>query len=140
MDNETQVLDADETQAAAAETSAQGAAQPARRGGRPAIEHDPAVWLPEEKLSRLREGRVVSNKMEKTVVVAVDRLVRHRLYKKILRRTSKFMAHDEMSCNVGDVVRIVETRPLSKRKRWRVVQVVERAPQVLLVRGDVATS
>jgi small subunit ribosomal protein S17 len=136
MDNETQALAADETQAGASETAAP--AQPARRG-RPAIEHDPAVWLPEEKLSRLREGRVVSNKMEKTVVVAVDRLVRHRLYKKIIRRTSKFMAHDELSCNVGDVVRIVETRPLSKRKRWRVVQVVERAPQVLLVRGDVAT-
>ena len=134
MDNETNV-----TPAAEADESSAQAAQPRRRGGRPAIEHDPAVWLPEEKLARLREGRIVSNKMQKTVVVAVDRLVRHRLYKKIMRRTSKFMAHDEMSCNVGDVVRIVETRPLSKRKRWRVVQIVERAPQVLLVRGDDAT-
>lgn len=132
MDNETNVTPA-------AEAEEPSAAPPKRRGGRPAIEHDPAVWLPEEKLARLREGRVVSNKMQKTVVVAVDRLVRHRLYKKIMRRTSKFMAHDELSCNIGDVVRIVETRPLSKRKRWRVVQIVERAPQVLLVRGDVAT-
>ena len=118
------------------ETTPQAAPQPPRKGGRPALEHDPAVWLPEDKLARLREGRVVSNKMQKTVVVAVDRLVRHRLYKKIMRRTSKFMAHDELKCNIGDVVRIVETRPLSKQKRWRVVEIVERAPQVLLVRGD----
>src|SRR5689334_13609600 len=133
MDNDTNVTSAATPQTGAAETAALGAH---RQGGRQAIEHDPAVWLPADKANRLREGRVVSNKMEKTVVVAVDRLVRHRLYKKIMRRTSKFMAHDEMSCNVGDVVRIVETRPLSKSKRWRVVQIIERAPQVLLVRGD----
>jgi small subunit ribosomal protein S17 len=108
------------------------------RGGRPAVERDATVWLGAEGADRLREGRVVSNKMQKTVVIAVDRLVRHRLYKKIMRRTSKFMAHDELSCNIGDVVRIVETRPLSKRKRWRVVEIVERAPQVTLVRGDLA--
>jgi small subunit ribosomal protein S17 len=106
------------------------------RGGRPAIERDASVYLAEGKAARLREGRVVSNKMQKTVVIAVDRLVRHRLYKKIMRRTSKFMAHDELACNIGDVVRIVETRPLSKRKRWRVVEIVERAPQVALVRAE----
>jgi len=133
MDNETNVTAAEAPQTSAAEPAA-----PVhhRQGGRQAIEHDPAVWLPEDKANRLREGRVVSNKMQKTVVVAVDRLVRHRLYKKIIRRTSKFMAHDELACNIGDVVRIVETRPLSKRKRWRVVEVVERAPQVVLVRAE----
>jgi small subunit ribosomal protein S17 len=109
------------------------------KGGRPAIERDPTVWLEEGEATRLREGRVVSNKMEKTVVISVDRLVRHRLYKKIMRRSSKFMAHDELRCNIGDVVRVVETRPMSKRKRWRVVEVVERAPQVTLVRGDVTS-
>lgn len=66
--------------------------------------------------------------MDKTVVVAVDRFVRHPLYKKIVRRTSKFMAHDEKNqCRVGDRVRIVETRPLSRHKRWRVIEVLARA-------------
>lgn len=73
-------------------------------------------------------GIVTSDKMDKTVVVAVDRFVRHPLYKKIVRRTSKFMAHDEKNqCRVGDRVRIVETRPLSRHKRWRVVEVLARA-------------
>ncbi len=73
-------------------------------------------------------GRVVSDKMDKTVVVAVDRLVRHPLYKKVVRRTSKFYAHDEHNeCRVGDIVEIMETRPLSKLKRWRVVRIVQRA-------------
>ena len=70
-------------------------------------------------------GIVTSTKMDKTVAVAVDRRVQHRLYKKILRRTSKFLAHDENNaCKVGDRVRIVETRPLSARKRWRVEKVL----------------
>jgi small subunit ribosomal protein S17 len=131
MDNDT-----NETAPAAETAETPVAAKP--RGGRPAIERDSTVWVEPGRESRLREGRVVSNKMQKTVVIAVDRLVRHRLYKKIMRRTSKFMAHDELKCNIGDVVRIVETRPLSKQKRWRVVEIVERAPQVTLVRGDVA--
>lgn len=72
-------------------------------------------------------GRVVSDKMDKTVVVAVDYLKPHPLYRKILRRTHKFHAHDEENtCRVGDVVRIEETRPLSRTKRWRVVEIVER--------------
>jgi small subunit ribosomal protein S17 len=72
-------------------------------------------------------GRVVSNKMEKTVVVAVDYLKPHPIYRKIIRKTSKFHAHDEQNaCNIGDVVRIGETRPLSKTKRWEVVEVVTR--------------
>jgi small subunit ribosomal protein S17 len=72
-------------------------------------------------------GTVTSDKMQKTVVVRVDRLVRHRKYRRYVRRTSKFMAHDEMGATVGDKVRIVETRPLSARKRWRVVEIVQKA-------------
>jgi small subunit ribosomal protein S17 len=72
-------------------------------------------------------GVVVSAKMQKTVVVAVERLIRHELYRKTLKRTSTFMAHDETGAKQGDRVRIQETRPLSKNKRWRVVEVVERA-------------
>jgi len=71
---------------------------------------------------------VVSDKMDKTVVVAIETLVRHPLYGRIVRRTSKFKAHDEGNeCGVGDVVEIVETRPLSREKRWRVSRVVEKA-------------
>ena len=73
-------------------------------------------------------GVVTSTAMQKTVTVAVDRLVQHELYKKTMRKTSKFLAHDENnSCKVGDQVRIVETRPLSARKRWRVVEVLSKA-------------
>jgi small subunit ribosomal protein S17 len=74
------------------------------------------------------EGRVVSNKMDKTVTVLVERLVKHALYGKYIRRSSKLHAHDENnSCNEGDVVRVTECRPLSKTKNWRVVEVVARA-------------
>jgi small subunit ribosomal protein S17 len=72
-------------------------------------------------------GTVASDSMQKTVVVRVDRLVRHRKYRRYVRRTSKFMAHDELGATVGDKVRIVETRPLSARKRWRVVEIVQKA-------------
>lgn len=72
-------------------------------------------------------GTVASDKMQKTVVVRVDRLVRHTKYRRYVRRTSKFMAHDELGATVGDRVRIVETRPLSARKRWRVVEIVQKA-------------
>ena len=72
-------------------------------------------------------GVVVSAKMQKTVVVAVERQVRHALYHKIIRRTSTFMAHDELGAQQGDTVRIVETRPLSRHKRWRVREIVKRA-------------
>jgi small subunit ribosomal protein S17 len=72
-------------------------------------------------------GTVASDKMQKTVIVRVDRLVRHRKYRRYVRRTSKFMAHDELGATVGDKVRIVETRPLSARKRWRVVEIVQKA-------------
>lgn len=76
---------------------------------------------------KVREGIVVSNKMSKTVVVEVERLVRHPLLGKVLRRTARFKAHDENNeCREGDRVLIMETRPLSKEKRWRVVQILER--------------
>jgi small subunit ribosomal protein S17 len=72
-------------------------------------------------------GAVVSDKMRKTVVVRVDRLVRHTKYRRYVRRTSKFMAHDELGATVGDKVRIVETRPMSAKKRWRVIEIVQKA-------------
>lgn len=74
-----------------------------------------------------RVGVVTTAKMQKTVVVAVERLVRHGFYKKTIRRTSTFMAHDELGAKAGDRVRIVETRPLSRHKRWRVSEILERA-------------
>jgi len=82
-------------------------------------------------LSKIRIGRVVSDKMDKTIVVAVETLVRHPLYQRTIRKTRKFKAHDgQNTCRIGDKVRIMETRPLSKDKRWRVVEVLERAEQV----------
>src|SRR5215210_2942565 len=72
-------------------------------------------------------GVVASDKMEKTVVVRVDRLIKHPKYRRYVRRTAKFMAHDETGATIGDKVRIVETRPLSARKRWRVVEIVQKA-------------
>lgn len=79
-----------------------------------------------EQRRRLR-GEVISNKMDKTVVVRVDRTVRHRRYGKVMRRTKKYKAHDEENaCRVGDLVTIVESRPISREKRWRVEEVVKR--------------
>jgi len=77
---------------------------------------------------KIRQGRVVSTAMDKTVVVEIQRTTTHPLYRKTLNRTEKLLAHDETNdVNVGDRVRVSETRPLSKRKRWRVVEVIERA-------------
>ncbi len=77
---------------------------------------------------KTRMGRVISDKMDKTVVVAIETMVRHPLYGKTIRRTTKFKAHDaDNSCGVGDMVEIMETRPISKEKHWRVVQIVEKA-------------
>ena len=81
------------------------------------------------KTTRRTVGRVVSNKMQKSVTVSVERLVKHPAYGKFIRRTTKVMAHDEEgTCRAGDTVAIVECRPISKRKSWRVVEIVERAP------------
>ncbi len=77
---------------------------------------------------KVRSGEVVSAAMDKTIVVQIERIMRHPLYKKIIRRTNKLFAHDEENtCKVGDVVEVMETRPLSKRKRWRLVKVLKRA-------------
>jgi small subunit ribosomal protein S17 len=86
---------------------------------------------PLQKPRTMKVGKVVSNKMDKTVVIAVDYVRRHPLYHKRITRTSKFMAHDENNSALpGDIVRIEETRPLSKRKRWIVREIVERAVQL----------
>ena len=80
------------------------------------------------KARKVREGLVVSDKMDKTVVVSVEDRVKHALYGKVLRRTSKLKAHDEQNeCGIGDRVLIMETRPLSATKRWRIVQILEKA-------------
>jgi small subunit ribosomal protein S17 len=82
----------------------------------------------ERKTRKIREGLVVSDKMDKTVVVSVEDRVKHALYGKVLRRTSKLKAHDEQNqCGIGDRVLVMETRPLSATKRWRVVQILEKA-------------
>jgi small subunit ribosomal protein S17 len=82
-----------------------------------------------EGTSRRTIGRVVSNKMQKSVTVSVERLIRHPVYGKFIRRTTKIMAHDEDgTCREGDTVAISECRPISKRKTWRVVEIIERAP------------
>ena len=82
----------------------------------------------ERNLRKTRTGKVVSNKMDKTIVVAVENNVKHPLYNKIIKRTYKLKAHDENNdCNIGDTVRVMETKPLSKDKRWRLVEIVERA-------------
>ncbi|MCI8501665.1 MAG: 30S ribosomal protein S17 [Oscillospiraceae bacterium] len=84
--------------------------------------------MSERNLRKTRVGTVVSNKMDKTVVVSIADNVRHPLYKKIIKRTVKLKAHDEgNACNIGDKVEIMETRPLSKDKRWRVVEILEKA-------------
>jgi len=82
----------------------------------------------ERNLRKTRTGKVVSNKMQKTIVVAVENHVKHPLYKKIVKRTYRLKAHDENNeCNIGDTVKVMETRPLSKDKRWRLVEIIERA-------------
>jgi len=83
--------------------------------------------MEERNRRKTKVGLVISNKMDKTVVVAVEDFVRHSLYGKSVKRTKKFKAHDENNeCNIGDKVRIMETRPLSKDKRWRLVNVIEK--------------
>lgn len=82
----------------------------------------------ERNYRKVRVGKVVSDKMDKTIVVAVEESVKHRLYSKTMRRTTKFKVHDETNeAKIGDTVRIMETRPLSKEKRWRLLEVIEKA-------------
>ena len=85
-------------------------------------------FVVERNLRKTRVGKVVSNKMQKTIVVAIEDHVKHPLYGKIVKRTYKLKAHDENNeCNIGDTVKVMETRPLSKDKRWRLVEVMEKA-------------
>lgn len=82
----------------------------------------------ERNLRKVRTGKVISDKMDKTITVAVTDHVKHPLYKKIVKRTYKLKAHDEKNeCGIGDRVKVMETRPLSKDKRWRLVEIIERA-------------
>ena len=82
----------------------------------------------ERNLRKTRVGKVVSNKMDKTIVVAIEDNVKHPLYGKIIKTTVKFKAHDEKNeCNIGDKVKIMETRPLSKDKNWRLIEIIEKA-------------
>ena len=82
----------------------------------------------ERNLRKERIGQVVSNKMQKSITITVERKVKHPIYGKFVRKTTKLTAHDENNdCNVGDTVKVMETRPLSKNKRWRLVEIVERA-------------
>ena len=84
--------------------------------------------MEERNLRKTRTGKVVSDKMDKTIVVAVEDHVKHPLYKKIVKRTYKLKAHDENNeCKLGDTVKVMETRPLSKDKRWRLVEIMEKA-------------
>lgn len=79
-------------------------------------------------LRKERVGQVVSNKMDKSITIAVNRKIKHPMYGKFMEKTTKFMAHDEKNeCQIGDTVKIMETRPLSKNKRWRLVEIIERA-------------
>lgn len=79
-------------------------------------------------MRKVRTGKVTSDKMDKTIVVAIEEHVKHPLYKKVMKRTYKLKAHDEKNeCGIGDTVRVMETRPLSKDKRWRLVEIVEKA-------------
>ncbi len=87
--------------------------------------------MQERNLRKVRYGRVVSDKMDKTIVVAVENFTRHPLYGKTVRQTRKYKAHDEENaCRIGDEVKIMETRPLSKDKRWRVVEILRKGKQI----------
>jgi len=118
-ENQEDVKPATETIAMTGETSPGGATGEVAAG---------AVAVAGLRGNRAQKvGIVSSDKMQKTIVVRVDRLVKHPKYRRYVRRTSKFMAHDEIGATIGDKVRIVETRPLSSRKRWRVVEIVQKA-------------
>jgi len=92
------------------------------------VSQEQEVTAAERGARKVRTGVVVSDKMDKTVVVRIDRQVRHALYQKSVRRSSKLSAHDETNdAHLGDIVRVMETRPVSKSKRWRVIEIVERA-------------
>lgn len=122
------VAAAEETEPAVAEVETK--AQPERKAkAAKAAEAAPAATAGAVKQNKRAErvGVVSSDKMTKTVVVRVDRLIKHPIYRKYVKRRKNFMAHDELGAGIGDKVRIVETRPLSARKRWRVVEIIQKA-------------
>ena len=93
--------------------------------------------MSERNLRKSNVGRVVSNKMDKTIVVAIEDSVKHPLYGKVVKRTAKLKVHDENNeCNIGDRVRIMQTRPLSKDKRWRLVEIIEKAKELSPVKKE----
>jgi len=86
------------------------------------------ITAPDQSRRKVRTGKVTSNKADKTIVVSIERQVAHPLYRKYFKRTTTVMAHDEKNeCNIGDVVKVIESRPLSARKRWALVEIIERA-------------
>lgn len=92
------------------------------------MDSEGGVVVADRKLRKTRVGRVVSDKMDKTVVVAVEDSIKHPLYHKVIKRTYKLKAHDEKNeCGVGDRIKVMETKPISKDKRWRLVEIVEKA-------------
>jgi small subunit ribosomal protein S17 len=113
----------------------EGKAKPRRRS-RSKAETEAKVKVETKQLAeylrkrRIETGRVVSDKMQKTVVVSVERSKRHPIYKKVMRRSVKFMAHDELGAAMGDTVRIIESRPMSKHKRWTVIEILKRTEQL----------
>jgi small subunit ribosomal protein S17 len=120
------------TEAVEAAPAAEEKPKRTRKAAAPKVEENgsAAAASPDAKKSGKRAekiGIVVSDKMTKTVVVRVDRLVKHPVYRKYVKRRKKFMAHDEQGASIGDKVKIVETRPLSARKRWRVVEIIQKA-------------
>jgi len=121
-------VEAPGAESVSAETSAPSAEAAAAGNGAESTTAASAKPAKSARGNRVQKiGTVASDKMQKTVVVRVDRQVRHPKYRRYVRRTSKFMAHDELGATVGDRVRIVETRPLSARKRWRVIEIVQKA-------------
>lgn len=125
--NETPIAAADENaaEAAPAEAAESAATPEAPKAAAAAPTADGSASKTHKRAERV--GIVASDKMTKTVVVRVDRLVKHPMYRKYIKRRKKFMAHDEMGAKIGDKVRIIETRPMSARKRWRVVEIIQRA-------------
>lgn len=123
---ETSAAEQPESETAAPVTFTAAEAEPANTK-KPAAESKGAVAKGRSGKRVQKVGTVSSDKMQKTVVVRVDRLVLHPKYRRYVRRTSKFMAHDDLGATTGDRVRIIETRPLSAKKRWRVIEIVQKA-------------
>ena len=126
-DNESKEAVATDGDAAEASPSGEGLAQAQAAGVDAQAGNATGNEAPNRGRRAEKIGVVASDKMEKTCVVRVDRLIKHPKYRRYVRRTSKFMAHDEQGATIGDKVRIVETRPLSARKRWRVVEIIQKA-------------